>query len=123
MTTYLDELKEISKALGDGGLMHSGVIHYIQSKACAIGMDDFVLKAAIYEILNAVPDVFPKDLPEMVSNDPDIEPTMRMLEFLDEINEKLLVPVSGFDVLLVISYAKQYESEAMNKLHGEGGTA
>lgn len=99
---YLDKLSEKRR---DGGLLHGGHIHYIQT---SFDFDNFVLKAAIKEVLDRVPEVFPLDLPEQVEKAGELEPTEEQKKAFKEINEGLLLPIGGWEILQIIKLAREY---------------
>ena len=103
--SFLAYLDALSDARMDGGLLHGGHIHYNQGK-----MRDplFVLKAAIAGVLENVPDVFPLDLPEIVERNPDFEPTEAMIEAYRKINERLIFPIGGGEIIDIIRCAREY---------------
>lgn len=117
--TYLDELQELSKQRQDGGLIHSGLIHYIQTTLT----DDegfpegFVLKTAIYGILEEIPKRIPKDLPQQVrvaeEKGEEFTPSSDTLAAINDLNDSLLLPLQGYEVLKIIEKAHEYE-ERMN---------
>ncbi len=107
---YLEELMELSEKREHRGLIHSGVILYIQGQ---FGID-FPLKAAIYQVLENVPKVFPRELPELMAND-DFEPTEEMERVFRVINSTLLVPLDGHQVVEIIKYAREYEKKGASE--------
>jgi hypothetical protein len=87
------------------GLLHSGVIHYIQSK-----MPDFTLKAAIYRVLDKCPSVWPEDLPEQLKAGKEPKITKAMKKEFRELNEGLLIPIQGGEIAEIIRLAKEFLS-------------
>ena len=102
--SYLAKLDRLSEQRQDGGLLHGGHIHFIQEK-----MGWPFLKAAISMILERVPSVFPYDLPELVERGTVSEVSPSQEAAMREMNSNLLVPIDGYDVLRVISLAREYE--------------
>lgn len=104
---YLDKLSEERK---DGGLLHGGHIHYIQQKISDMepDMGSFILKQAIKGVLDRVPEVFPLDLPERIERDPDFKPTPEMNSAFRKINEGLILPLSGYELIQIIKCAREY---------------
>ncbi len=100
--SYLAYLDKLSERRRDGGLIHGGHIHYIQSRFGGI-----ILKAAIKEVLDRVPDTFPLDLPEQVEK-PGFEPTEEIINAIRSINKTLIVPLQGYDVVRIIELAREY---------------
>jgi len=107
METYLDKLETISETRKDGGMIHGGHIHFIQQK---LSDDWCFLKAAIYGILEKVPEIFPYDLPEQVEAG-KTELTEKQKEALIEINSGLIFPIEGYDIIRVILAAREYEGK------------
>ena len=107
--SFLDTLDKISASRQDGGI-HGGHIHYIQSCTQCL-----ILKAAISSVLDLVPRVFPLDLPELVESNPEFELTEAMAKAILEINEGLLVPIDGYEVLEIIKLAHEYVSLSKNQ--------
>ena len=106
--SFLAYLDELSRERGDGGMLHGGHIHYIQGSLS----DEIVfLKAAIKGVLDNVPSIFPLDLPEIVEKNPDFEPTEEMNNVFRELNEGLIIPIEGYDVIRVILAAREYAAE------------
>ena len=101
-TSLLSECEQIHEC---DGMLHSGIIHYVQSK-----VDDVVLKAAIYSVLDNVPSVYPLNFKEILEKD-DFEPTDEQTAHFGSLNSKLFVPISGYDVAEIIELAKQFLSE------------
>lgn len=104
--SFLAYLDELSKTRADGGFLHGGHIHFIQGKLW--NEDGPFLKAAIAGILDRVPSIFPIDLPSRVAKSPDYEITEEMQAAFVEINEGLILPIEGHDILRVISAALEY---------------
>ena len=104
--SFLAYLDALSQKRRDGGMIHGGHIHYIQGKA-----GDFVLKAAIQGILNNVPDVWPLDLPEIIEKNPDYQLTEKQLAEWRALNQDLLVPIYGEDLVEIIRLAREYAAE------------
>lgn len=107
--SYLQRLEEISAMRQDGGLLHGGHIHFIQRKLSEEDGFPF-LKAAIAGILELVPSVFPYDLPEQIEKD-GFEITAEQTAAFRRLNEALLCPVEGYDIIRVILAAREYESD------------
>lgn len=84
------------------GFLHSGIIHYVQ------GRMDFTLKAAISEILDKCPSIWPLDLPERIAKDEPLEITKEMEKEFERLNRELLLPVGGYEIGEVIRLAKQF---------------
>ena len=104
--SFLAYLDDLSKVRGDGGFIHGGHIHYIQSRA-----GEFTLKAAIKGVLDKVPSIFPIDLPEIVEKNPDYEITPEMNDAFQEINEGLIMPLFGSDIIEIIRLAREYADQ------------
>jgi len=104
-----DDLDAASARREDGGLIHHGWVHFIQcGLADEEGFDDgFILKAAIYQVVEAVPDVFPLDLPERVDAD-DFAVTEAMGLKHAEINATLIMPIGGWEIVQIIRKAREY---------------
>ena len=92
------------------GLLHAGVIHYVQGNYGDGG--DFVLKAAIKEILDKCPSVWPEDLTERVARGESPEITEAMQKEFKSLNQGLIIPIEGTDVIEVIRLAKEFLAEA-----------
>jgi len=103
--TLKDLLDEKSNQLEDSGLIHKGWIHYIQQE---MEDDNFTLKTAIYAVVEAVPDIFPIDLPEQVEKNPEMKLNEKQVKWFSTINKGLIIPVFGEDVLNIISKAREY---------------
>ena len=86
------------------GLLHTGIIHYVQG---SFG-EDFVLKAAIKEVLDKCPSVWPEDLPERVAKGEKPEVTEAMKGEFKSLNEGLLLPIDGSDIVEIIRLAKEF---------------
>ena len=111
--SFLSYLDELSVRRQDGGMLHGGHIHYIQRK---LSDEDDVpfLKAAIKGVLDRVPNIFPLDLPERVEKDDDYEMTDEMHKAFWELNEGLIMPLYGYDIVRVILAAREYIEEEPN---------
>ena len=104
--SWLDDLDALSQRQDDGGLIHRGHIHYIQQNALD---GEFVLKAAIYATLERIPDMISPDLPEQVDRLGDkFEPDDALLKALEEINEGLIMPHGGYEVIQIMRAARDY---------------
>lgn len=110
MKTYLEELETLSQGREDGGLIHGGHIHFIQGKLSDEDGLPF-LKAAIYKVLERIPEMIPPDLPELAEKD-SFEPSEMLIKAMEEINDNLLMPCEGYDVIRIIKAAREYESLA-----------
>jgi hypothetical protein len=106
---YLKKLQEISKQRDEDGLLHSGVIHYIQQRY-SNEHDIPISKVAIYQVLENVPDVFPFNLENLIK-DEDWVPPKKMNEVFEEISSHLIMPLYGEDVVDIIRFAREYESQ------------
>ena len=94
------------------GLLHPGVIYYIQNR-----MPLFILKAAIYRVLDRCPSVWSEDLPELVKAGKKIKITKKMKKEFEELNEELLFPVQGGEIVRIIELAKEFlNKEGKKKL-------
>lgn len=102
-------LEALSEKRQDGGLLHGGHIHYIQGRTEAI-----TLKAAISEVLDRVPHIFPLDWPEIVAKNPDYEPPENIKKAFQEINAELLLPIDGMTIVEIIKLAREYAAEDSN---------
>ena len=103
----LQQLEDTSRGRDDGGLLHGGHVHFIQGKLSDEDQAPF-LKAAIYGILEAVPDPFPEDLPERVESGAAKDLTDEQWSKFNEIAGGLIMPIEPFDVLRVIKAAREY---------------
>ena len=110
--SYLTELQKLSSSRGDDSLLHGGYIFFIQNKL-SDEQGCLFLKAAIYGVLERIPNIIPPDLPELVEKD-GFEPSEMLLNALIEMNENLIIPLYGFDVIRVIKAAREYEALARN---------
>lgn len=115
----LEQLEEISSRREDGGLFHGGHIHFIQQKVS--DETEFTLKAAIYGVLENVPENIPADLPELVAADPGFKPSERTIACFNKINDGLIMPLSGFEVLEIIKAAREYIELAKADKQGVNG--
>ena len=97
-----DDLDAASTGRDDGGMIHAGWVHFIQC-----GLDDLSLKAAIYAVAEAVPDVIPPDFPEVYTAE-EWEPTAVMVDWLTRLNADLIMPIYGRDVAAIILKAREY---------------
>lgn len=88
------------------GFLHAGIIHYIQGK-----MPDFTLKAAISQVLDKCPSVWPENLPNLVDEGKAPEVTKAMNKEFRSLNEGLLIPIEGGEVVEIIRLAKQFLEE------------
>lgn len=106
--SWLKELEELSQRRGDQGLLHSGCILWIQSY-----LDEnfgFTLKAAIAPVLDAVPSIFPKDLPQQLEKKKKtMVLTEEMQDFLIKLNNGLIFPISPEDIVRIIIAGQEYE--------------
>ena len=110
--SYLTELQKLSSSRGDDSLLHGGYIFFIQNKL-SDEQGCLFLKAAIYGVLERIPNIIPPDLPELVEKD-GFEPSEILLNALTEMNENLIIPLYGYDVIRVIKAAREYEALARN---------
>lgn len=88
------------------GMFHAGVIHYIQGNYG--NGSEFILKAAIKEILDKCPSVWPEDLPERVAKGKNPEITDEMKAEFTTLNKGLIIPIEGADVVEIIRLAKEF---------------
>ena len=88
------------------GLFHSGIIHYIQGK-----MPDFTLKAAISQVLDKCPEVWPEDLPERIDKGEEPKVTKAIQQEFKSLNEGLIMPIEGGEVVEIIRLAKAFLKE------------
>jgi hypothetical protein len=111
--TLLEELQAESDRRADAGFIHPGFIHFIQRELS----DDeegsgFTLKAAIYGVLELVPDHVPRDLQVQIESararDEDYRLTEEAMTRLDDLNQHLLMPIGGWEVLRIIQAADLY---------------
>jgi len=107
--SWLKELEELSHKRGDAGLLHSGCILWIQSYMSE--KFEFILKAAIAPVLEAVPSIFPKDLPQKVEKCEIIDVSPKMIRFLNHLNEGLIIPIDPADIVNIIIAGQEYEKE------------
>ena len=94
------------------GLLHAGVIHYIQGK---FGEGGFILKAAISRVLNACPLIWPEDLPEQLKAGKEPELTEAMRKEFRAMNEGLIIPIQGDEIAQIIKLAKEFLAIAEGK--------
>ena len=85
------------------GFLHAGIIHYIQGN-----MGDFTLKAAISQVLDKCPEVWPEDLPERIDKNEEVEITKAMNREFKQLNKSLIIPIEGGDVVEIIRLAKAF---------------
>ena len=85
------------------GLLHNGIIHYIQSK-----MPDFTLKAAISMVLDKCPSVWAEDLPEQLKIGKEPKLTKEMKKEFQKLNEGLIIPIQGGEIAEIIRLAKEF---------------
>lgn len=108
--TIYEQLNAASIARRDSGVIHSGWVHYLQNRLSNDG--GFVLKAAIQEVVDRIPDVFPLDLPERVaqakSEGSELDPTPAQIEAITEINKNLIMPLDGAEIIEIIKGVKDY---------------
>jgi hypothetical protein len=90
------------------GLLHAGVIHYIQGK---LGEDGFILKAAISRVLDACPSIWPEDLPEQLERAESPKITENMKREFGEMNKGLIIPIQGYEVAQIIKLGKKFLTE------------
>lgn len=103
----LKQLEAMSNKRDDGGFIHGGHIHFIQGRLS--DEDGFpFLKAAIYDILESVPEIFPEDLPEQVERGELEKLNDKQAEKFREMQEHLIMPIEPFDILRVIKAAREY---------------
>ena len=106
--SWLARLEELSQKRQDGGLLHGGHIHFIQYKMSEV--TGLFLKAAIKMILDAVPSIFPYDFPEIVEKNENFNGTEQQIKTIREINENLILPIQGWEVVEVMKAAREYEA-------------
>jgi len=105
--SWLKELEDLSVRRGDQGLFHSGCILWIQNylnKECGL-----ILKAAIAPVLDAIPSIFPKDLPQRLEKEGSIKMTESMKDFLISLNKDLIIPIVPSDIVEIILAGQEYE--------------
>ena len=86
---------------------HYGVIHYIQGK-----MPDFTLKAAIKQVLDKTPSIWPLNLSEL-ADDGGWEPTKEMGDEFFRLNRGLIMPVYLDDIIQIIELAKEFLNDSL----------
>jgi len=94
------------------GLLHAGIIHYIQGK---FGEEGFILKAAISRVLNACPSVWPEDLPEQLERGEFPKITEAIKREFSEMNKGLIIPIQGDEIAQIIKLGKEFLTKAEGK--------
>jgi len=105
--SWLQELEDLSWEREGQGTFHSGCILWVQSY-----LSDhfgFTLKAAIIPILDAVPSIFQKELPQRLLKEGTIVLSSEQVKFLKELNSNLILPIEPIDIVRVIIAGQEYE--------------
>lgn len=97
---------------GHDGMLHAGVIHYIQGRATEEeGFHGFILKAAIGRVLDKTPSVWPENLPELIKDGKEPKITKSIKKEFQKLNENLLIPIQGLEIAKIIGWAKKFLKE------------
>lgn len=92
------------------GMLHSGIIHYVQGKLSEkYGFP--VLKAAISQVLDKCPEIWPINIKDEMERNPELVLTDAQKNEYFSLCENLIVPIDGATIIDIIETAKEFLGE------------